>query len=204
MLYSLRFDLPADRLPKFDSDDEREAIQASSDLSHKIKSQSIKKSKKNQSRLPRSATLRSLSDMTSDMTRVGLDPSRIQERAETLAKINSMKRKRSRGDDEDVDMDGVDDESAWMDVDEDGKTPSAKRAKGNAGGVVDRRAPRTNRQLDGMRDQGVSPSLRYVNNSHVSDNSKRTKRSKCGMSTSDQEMLWPKPEKQIALSKRRW
>ena len=149
---------------KFDSDDEREAIQSRIALSHKIKSQSIKKSKKNQSRLPRTAGLRTLSELTTEMTKAGLDPSRIQERAEMLAKVQGAKRKRNADDDEDVEMDDdgddndVDDDASGtgMDVDDDDESSPAKRVKTNSGGVINKRAPRSNRQAAGMRDEGVS------------------------------------------------
>lgn len=92
------------------------------------------------------------------MTKAGLDPSKIEERAAMLAKIQGAKRKRA--DEMDVDMDGDDDDEAgeggWMDVDAE-DSPN-KRVKGNSGVIVakDRRAPRTNRQLAGMRDDAVS------------------------------------------------
>ena len=151
---------------KFDSDDEREAVQARISLSHKIKSQSIKKSKKNQSRLPRTAGLRTLSELTTEMTKAGLDPSRIQERAEMLAKVQGAKRKRNA--DEDIEMgegEGEDDDDddasgldKGMDVDDDDDDESSptKRVKTNSGGVINKRAPRSNRQAAGMRDEGVS------------------------------------------------
>ncbi|KAJ6554011.1 P-loop containing nucleoside triphosphate hydrolase protein [Mycena vulgaris] len=131
-----------------ESEDERERIEARIALSHKIKSQSLKKSKKNQSRLPRSAGLATLSQMTTQLTKAGLDPSRIVDRAAVL----SGKRKR---DDEDVDMeDGEADAEGWMDVDGegDGGAP-AKRLK-TASGAVTKREPRGNRAVAGMRDQG--------------------------------------------------
>ncbi|KAF7357940.1 Nucleolar GTP-binding protein 1 [Mycena venus] len=135
-----------------ESEDERERIQARIALSHKLRSQSLKKSKKNQSRLPRSAGLATLSQMTAQLTKAGLDPSRIVERAAVI----SGKRKR---DDMDVDMEdgeagGEADAEGWMDVDgeEDAGTP-AKRLKTNSGAVT-KREPRGNRALAGMRDQG--------------------------------------------------
>ncbi|KAG6909682.1 hypothetical protein DXG01_016089 [Tephrocybe rancida] len=142
----------------FDSDDEREAQEATVALSHKIQSQSIKKSKKNQARLPRTAGLRTLTELTSELTKAGLDPSRIQERATMLAKLQGAKRKRD--DDGDEDMDGDDDmegsggeEESWMDVD--GEEAPKKRVKGNSGAVmaVSRRAPKTDRRFAGMRDE---------------------------------------------------
>ncbi|KAJ6616674.1 GTP binding protein 4 [Mycena sp. CBHHK59/15] len=132
-----------------ESEDERERIEARIALSHKIKSQSLKKSKKNQARLPRSAGLATLSQMTSQLTKAGLDPSRILDRAAAI----SGKRKRT-DDDEDVDMeDGGAGEDAWMDVDGEEDATPAKRLKTNSGGVT-KREPRANRQLAGMRDQG--------------------------------------------------
>ena len=154
------------KLPQFDSDDEREATSAQIVLSHKITSQSIKKSKKNQSRLPRTAGLRTLSELTTEMTKAGLDPSRIQERAEMLAKLQGAERKRKRDEDGDGDVDMGDEEGAdgegWMDVD-DAEVVPTKRAKGNSGGVVavNPKVPRTNRQLDGMRDKGVRIHLQF-------------------------------------------
>ena len=76
-------------------------------LKKKIASQSSKKAMKNRAMLPRTAGLRTLSELTTEMTKAGLDPSRIQERAEMLAKVQGAKRKRQREEDE-----------AEMDVDE--------------------------------------------------------------------------------------
>lgn len=90
------------------------------------------------------------------MTAAGLDPSRIQERATLLAKVHGAKRKRPTDMDVDMDDEGADgEEGDWMDVD--GEDTPNKRSKGNAGGVVavNRREPRTNRQLAGMRDEAV-------------------------------------------------
>jgi nucleolar GTP-binding protein len=154
---------------QFDSDDEREAAEATIALSHKIKSQSIKKSKKNQSRLPRTAGLRTLSELTTEMTKAGLDPSRIQERAEMLAKVQGAARKRKREADMDVDMDMGDDaaeggEDEWMDVDDGNDATPSKRAKSNTGAIVpaNRKAPRTDRRLAGLRDDGVRYSTPYI------------------------------------------
>ncbi|KAK0475552.1 P-loop containing nucleoside triphosphate hydrolase protein [Armillaria novae-zelandiae] len=152
----------------YDSDDEREAQEAQVALSHKIHSQSIKKSKKNQARMPRTATVRSLSDLTEGMTKAGLDPSRIQDRATVLAKVAGAKRKRAEEaemdvDGDDMENDGEDDDG--MDVDGEEKA-MAKRVKGNSGGVVtiDRRAPKTNRQLAGLRDEGQASKATKLRN----------------------------------------
>ena len=94
------------------------------------------------------------------MTKAGLDPSRIQERAEMLAKVQGAKRKRKADDeDEDVEMDdGADDGASGsdkgMDVDDDESAPT-KRVKTNSGRAINKRAPRSNRQAAGMRDEGV-------------------------------------------------
>jgi nucleolar GTP-binding protein len=80
-----------------------------------------------------------------------------------LAKVAGQKRKRAREEEEamDVDMDGdegEDDEDGWMDVDGE-EAPKLKKVRGNSGAVVavsGKREPRSNRQLMGMRDQGVS------------------------------------------------
>ncbi|KAN0091376.1 P-loop containing nucleoside triphosphate hydrolase protein [Tylopilus felleus] len=141
----------------FDSEDEREQAEAQKALAHKIHSQSIKKSKKNQARLPRTAGLRTLSELSTELKKAGYDPSSIEARAGMLAKVQAAKRKRAEAD-MDVDMDDAeasneDDEGEWMDVDGE-EPPTSKRAKGNSGAVIAKnsRAPRTNRQLAGMRD----------------------------------------------------
>ncbi|EGO00441.1 hypothetical protein SERLA73DRAFT_168189 [Serpula lacrymans var. lacrymans S7.3] len=138
----------------FDSEDEREATEAQKALAHKIHSQSIKKSKKNQSRMPRTAGLRTLSELTTELTKAGYNPSKIEDRAVMLAKVQGAKRKRADGE-MDVDMeDGDGEEGDWMDVDGEEQTPN-KRVKDNTGAIIakNRRNPRTNRQLAGMRDE---------------------------------------------------
>ncbi|KAJ7049965.1 P-loop containing nucleoside triphosphate hydrolase protein [Mycena amicta] len=138
------------------SEDERERVAARIALSHKIQSQSLKKSKKNQARMPRSgaAGRSTLTEMTKRLAGAGLDPSKIVERAEALKAQAGGKRKRSE--DEDVEMEDGEGAGAdgWMDVDGDGEvdTTPAKRLKTNSGGVA-KREPRANRSLAGMRDQ---------------------------------------------------
>ncbi|KAH7888986.1 P-loop containing nucleoside triphosphate hydrolase protein [Phlebopus sp. FC_14] len=147
----------------FDSEDEREAVEAQKALAHKIHSQSIKKSTKNQARLPRTAGLQMLSEMTTELKKAGYDPSSIQERAQMLAKVQGAKRKREEAK-MDVDMDeageGDDgEEGDWMDVD--GEETPNKRAEGNSGAVIAKssRGPRSNRQLAGMRNEQVNSQL---------------------------------------------
>ena len=127
----------------------------------KLISQSSKKAMKNQAKLPRTAGLRTISELSSELTKAGYDPSRIEERAAVLAKVAGAKRKRAREEEEaqmDVDEEGEEGEEAdWMDVDgEDQSTPN-KRAKANSGAAVakGKREPRSDRRLAGMRDSAV-------------------------------------------------
>lgn len=155
-----------------DSDDEREAAAAKIALGHKMEAQRKKKIK-NKARLPRTAGLRTLSDLTTDLTKAGIDPSRVQERAVMIAKVRAVGRKRKRDEDGmDVDGDGNSDEDGdnWvsegdgedetvMDVDgdegEDGTRH--KRGKANSGAAIahQKRTPRSNRLLAGLRDEAV-------------------------------------------------
>ncbi|KIY53602.1 P-loop containing nucleoside triphosphate hydrolase protein [Fistulina hepatica ATCC 64428] len=138
-----------------DSADELEAAEAREALKHKMKSQSLKKSKRNQARLPRTAGLRTLSEMSAELTKVGLDPSRIEERARILAKAQGQKRK--RGQDEDVEMadaEDVDGDDA-MEVDGEDATPLkwVKTNSGKVAAVSSKRHPRANRQLAGLANE---------------------------------------------------
>jgi nucleolar GTP-binding protein len=132
-----------------------------------------KKKMKNKARLPRTAGLRTLTDLTTDLTKAGIDPSRVQERAVMIAKVRAAGRKRKRDEDGmDIDSDGHDgDGDNWvsegedetlMDIDgeeggeEHGPRRKHKRGKANSGVAVARKsAPRSNRQLAGMRDEEV-------------------------------------------------
>ncbi|KAH6906514.1 GTP binding protein 4 [Coprinopsis sp. MPI-PUGE-AT-0042] len=141
----------------FDSDDEREAVEAKTALGHKILAQSTKKSSKNAARLPRTAGLRTITELTDELTKAGYDPSRIQERAEMLAKIQGAQRKRQREEDEEgMDMD-EDDSDAWsdddaMDVDA-GSRKAVKKQKTISGGVVSKREPRSDRSMAGFKNE---------------------------------------------------
>lgn len=142
----------------FDSEDEQEAAAMQKSLEHKIQSQSIKKAQKNQARLPRTAGLRTLSELTTSLRKAGYDPSGIQQRAEMLAKVQRAKRKRAEAETDagmEVDNENVSesDEGDWMDVD--GEETPNKRAKSNSGAVIAKhpRAPQSNRQLAGLRDE---------------------------------------------------
>ena len=121
---------------------------------------------KNRAALPRTAGLRTLSELTSEMTKAGLDPSRIQERAEILAKVAGAKRKRQDATEMDLDdeMDGaVEDDEEWMDVDED-VAPKLKRVKTNTGVATTKggRHPSKNRQLAGLRDEAVGLTFLWI------------------------------------------
>lgn len=123
----------------------------------KLISQITKKAGKHRAPLPRTAGLRTLNELTSQMTKAGLNPSRIQDRANALAQVAGEKRKRQREEEEaQMDVDEEAGEGDWMDVDDEGASPN-KRVKGNSGAVVakDVREPKSNRQFAGMRDQAV-------------------------------------------------
>ncbi|KAI0066176.1 GTP binding protein 4 [Artomyces pyxidatus] len=143
----------------FDSDDEREAAEAKIALGHKLEAQG-KKKMKNKGRLPRTAGLRTLTDLTTDLAKAGLDPSRVQERAVMIAKMRGADRKRKRDEAEEDGMD-VDEgpEGEWMDIDGEETTPN-KRSKANSGAIIakseNRREPRSQRHLAGMRDEAQS------------------------------------------------
>ncbi|KAN0129277.1 P-loop containing nucleoside triphosphate hydrolase protein [Lactarius tabidus] len=172
-----------DRGDTFDSEDEREAAAAKVALEHRLEAQS-KKKMKNKARLPRTAGLRTITDLTTDLTNAGLDPSRVQERATMIAKMRgAAARKRRRDEDDDgMDVDGDDDDddgaaleegagegaNAMMDVDgewEDDDDTPRKRGKANSGAAFARkRAPQSNRQLAGMRDEAqASKAIRMRN-----------------------------------------
>jgi nucleolar GTP-binding protein len=192
-------------------------------LAKKITSQSVKKSQKNQARLPRTAGLRTLSELTTELTKAGLDPSRIQARAEMLAKLQGAERKRKRQQDEaedsdgDVDMDmdgegeGGDDgwEDDGMDVDED-DTPKRKKAKRNDGAVsvvvAGGKGPRTDRRLAGMRDEGVSVFRREYGILLIffKKISKQIVLSNYAILDSGPGICWQRPEKRIVISGQRW
>lgn len=122
---------------------------------------------KNKARLPRTAGLRTITELTTDLTKAGLDPSRVQERAIMIAKVRGGAQKRRRDEDEDgmdVDGDGDDDDddesggnedTMEIDGEDDDDTPR-KRGKANSGAVMARkRTPHSNRLLAGMRDEAV-------------------------------------------------
>lgn len=106
--------------------------------------------------------MRTLSELTTELADAGYDASKIQQRAEMIAKIQGAKRKRDEVDDNDVDMDDSDEEEGgedgtegWMDVDDDRGSPK-KKVKTNSGGVVNKKEPKSNRQLAGLRDEEVN------------------------------------------------
>jgi hypothetical protein len=121
---------------------------------HKGTSQLSKKATKNAARLPRTAGLRTITELTAELTRAGYDPSRIEERAKMLAKIQGSKRRRedvSEGDD--VDMDSADGASEDEAMEVDGAHKSAKRAKTTSGRVTTKRVPASDRQMTGLKNE---------------------------------------------------
>jgi len=141
-------------------------------------SQATKKAMKHNARLPRTAGLKTLSELSTSLTKAGLDPSRIEQRAELIAKARGLERKRKRDEEMDVDEEGDSEEGEdgegedggdWMDVDGegDGGRSPPKRRKSNTGTAVTtagKHAPRTNRQTSGMRDQSqVSKAVKLRN-----------------------------------------
>ena len=119
---------------------------------------------KHNARLPRTAGLRTLSELSTSMKKAGLDPSRIEQRAVLIAKARGSEGKRKREEDMDVDEEGGSegDEDGEgeeggdrMEVEDDGMSPQ-KRRKRNTGTAIastGKHAPRTNRQTAGLRDQ---------------------------------------------------
>ena len=170
---------------------------------------------KNQARLPRTAGLRTLSELTSELTKAGLDPSRIQERAEMIAKLQGAKRKRDDEDeDEDEEMDDAEEDGSereaggdgWMDVDDDDESAPKKRVKTNSGRVINKRVPRSHRQMAGMRDEAVSFHYflftKWSRNFFFSSNS--TVPTNYGTLVNAHATCLPKPAKEIVLLKPRW
>lgn len=148
---------------QFGSEDEREAVELAEAKKNRLISQ--EKSNKNYPKLPRTAGLRTLSEMTAKLTAAGLDPTRIQERAQMLAKVRAAQGKRKRDESVDVDMADKGDEAPgdgdgdWMDVDGEEGTPQKKKRKSETGAVAlksKKRVPVSNRQLTGFRDAAVS------------------------------------------------
>jgi hypothetical protein len=125
---------------------------------HKAMSQQ-KKKMKNRPVMPRTAGLTSLSKMTEKLTKAGIDPSRIVERAQLIAKARGAERKRKREDDNEMEVDDPKDgsEEDWMDVDDDAQPRKRQKISGGAAQVVphDKRQPKTDRTTIGMRDATV-------------------------------------------------
>ena len=136
--------------------DEKERKEFREKMESRMESQVKKKGMKHSARLPRTATYRTLTELSEELTKAGYDPSRIEERAERIAKVQAAK-KRKREEQMDIDegsegsYDGSDD---GMDVDGDDGA-SKKRVKTVSGAAAVGRQPRTNRQLAGMRDGEV-------------------------------------------------
>ncbi|KIM31187.1 hypothetical protein M408DRAFT_255289 [Serendipita vermifera MAFF 305830] len=140
-----------------DSDDEREMEELKAAKMHKAVSQQ-KKKMKNRPIMPRTAGLTTLSEMTEKLTKAGIDPSRIVERATLLAKARGAERKRKRDEEDEMDLDDGEEggEDDWMDVDGDNDDSPRKKRKGVSGMAQpitqNKRAPKTDRTTIGMRD----------------------------------------------------
>ncbi|KAF8602536.1 GTP binding protein 4 [Ceratobasidium sp. AG-I] len=134
-----------------DSDDELEA-EAMLEMKHAKIVHHGKSALKSRPIMPRTNTHRTMSGMARALNAAGMDPSRIEERAAILAKAARAKDvvgKRKREEEMELDSDGeFNGDSDGMELDGD---ESPKRAKTNAGAVA-KRAPKTDRQLVGMRD----------------------------------------------------
>ncbi|KAF8633800.1 hypothetical protein AX15_001242 [Amanita polypyramis BW_CC] len=145
----------------YDSFDEQEAEEAKSALENKLKSQSMKKAQKNKARMPRTASLRTLSELSEGMKKAGLDPTSIEQRAILLVRQLEQQQlsKRKREEDTDMDYDSVGDNEDWegegdeMDVDEEDSPRKKKRTESGAVAVTRKRMPNNNRQLAGLRDE---------------------------------------------------
>ena len=182
----------------------------------KLVSQMTKKAGRNRAPLPRTAGLRTLNELTSEMTKAGLNPGRIQERANNLAKVAGEKRKRQR-EEEDAEMD-VDEEAGegdWMDVDDEEGTSPNKRGKANTGAVIAKgsREPKSNRQLAGLRDEAVRlPRLLFVPGDGRADcayvlslsYSKRPRPLSCGTSVRGNGICTPGLVSLIVRSRLKW
>lgn len=136
---------------------------------------------KHNARLPRTAGLRTLSELSASFQQAGLDSSKIERRATLIAKARGLGRKRKREEEMYVDDEGQsggEEEGEgegeggddWMDVDgkEEGDERSPqKRRKGSTGTAVISRgkhSPRTNRQTAGLRDHAqVSKAVKLRN-----------------------------------------
>ncbi|KAG8835673.1 Nucleolar GTP-binding protein 1 [Serendipita sp. 399] len=138
-----------------DSDEEREAEELRVARAYKAESQ-IKKRMKNRPIVPRTAGLTTLSEMADKLTKAGIDPSRVVERAQLLAKARGAQRKRKRDEDDEMELDEHETQD-WMDTDEDDEEAPRKRQKGADGAVQvaphGKRIPKTDRSTIGMRDQ---------------------------------------------------
>lgn len=138
-----------------DSDDEREAEELRQAKIHKAESQQ-KKKMKNRPILPRTAGLTTLSEMSEKLTKAGIDPSRIVERARLLAKARGAQRKRKRDEDEEMEVDDDENEGSDTMMDVDDADSPRKRQKGINGAAQiaphGKRVPKTDRTTIGMRD----------------------------------------------------
>lgn len=174
----------------YDDDDEEDIVDSDeeaflADLEHSksMKGQSERKKMfKNRPVMPRTATAgqRTVSDMTSSLAKAGYDTSRLEAHVIAAKAIGASQRKRKRaaGEEGDESMDVDDsgegqweDEDASMEVDG-APAKSPKRVKGNSGGVVarvNRKVPRTNRMVQGLKNSEVRILFIFIFPSHVAN-----------------------------------
>jgi len=175
---------------------------------HKAASQQ-KKKMKNRPVMPRTAGLTSLSVMSQKLTKAGIDPSRIMERAQLIAKARGAERKRKRDEDDEMEVDEQQDgaEEDWMDVDDDAQPRKRQKINGGAAQVVPhgKRQPKTDRTTIGMRDATVCSSLPllHLTIAHLLY-SKSPRRSNFVTWASDPGICTPKPASLTVLFVSRW
>lgn len=199
---------------QFDSEDEREVAELREKKTNLLASQENGRTR-NYPKLPRTAGLRTLSEMTTKLTAAGIDPTRIQERAQLLAKVAGAKRKRhERMDVDEVRDGGQGEEADWMDVDDEegargNGTPKKKRKSLSGTAVaVKKHVPASNRQVAGMRDAAVCIALFLFGRCccllFFCFYSKFLKQFNYGIYHNAIAIAWQKPARRIALFEQKW
>ncbi|EOQ99210.1 putative nucleolar GTP-binding protein 1 [Wallemia ichthyophaga EXF-994] len=114
----------------------------------KLKSQDQTRKKKN-AMMPRTRQTRTLDDMTADLTAKGIDASKIEDRAMSLAKAKGLVGKRKHDDVEMKEVDEGSEDAEGMEVDQD---KASKKSKGVAAAdkPLHPRAPKKNRAVEGL------------------------------------------------------
>jgi hypothetical protein len=144
---------------QLDSEEEeiRDAAQQIAAKKAKIKKISQDKNTlKNRPIIPRKNQHQSLKDFTTGMRSIGLDPKTIEKRAKKMVEKRRQEYEEAEAK---HDAEAAEGGADGMDVDMDGSVDV--KGKGKAGAVIDRRLPRTNRQLAGVATQGVSVAVAF-------------------------------------------